>query len=301
MRERWLRLSPTHLPYDAERLLWYLGLHAVPGLESYSESPDGSPATYARVLRLPGGPGTVAIRPAPDAVGYDARLQLTRAGDRAVALAQVRRLLDLDADPGPAARHLAADPVIGPSLGARPGLRMAGSVDHVETLVRTVIGQQISLAGARTVTGQVVAALGQPLPAQLATDGLSAAFPTAAALAAAEPEHLPMPRARGRSLVAIGRAMLVQGEQLAAGSTATRDALLALPGVGPWTADYLALRVARDPDVFLPTDLAVRRALERHGLAGDPASAATAALAWAPYRSTALTHLWTDLLESRRG
>jgi AraC family transcriptional regulator of adaptative response / DNA-3-methyladenine glycosylase II len=265
----------------------------VPGLESW----DGT--VYARVLRPPGGPGTVRLTAAPG--GFDIELQLTDPADRPVALAQLTQLLDLDGDPATARRWLRADALLAPLVAARPGLRTPGSVDHVETLLRTIIGQQISLAGARAVMGRVVAAHGDPLPVTLACFGLTHSFPTPAALATADPAALPMPRARGRSVVAVAQAVLDQGEALADGRPERGADLLALPGVGPWTAAYLAFRAARDPDVFLPTDLAVRRAFEAHGLPGDARAVAARSLPWSPYRSLALMHLWTDLLEGRAG
>jgi AraC family transcriptional regulator of adaptative response / DNA-3-methyladenine glycosylase II len=286
-----LRLCPAHTPYDAGRLLWFLGLHAVPGLETW----DGT--TYARVLRLPGGPGVVRI--ALLEPGYAAELELSRPEDEAVARAQLDHLLALDADPTEAIDQLAVDPLLGPLVMARPGLRTPGSVDHVETLLRTVVGQQVSLAGARTVTGRVVAAQGDPLPEGLRTGALTHAFPTAEVLARIDPESLPMPRARGRAVVAVANAVRSGGEGVADGQPEHAAALLALPGIGPWTVAYLALRAARDPDVFLPTDLAVRRALESHGLPGDPRSALERSLDWSPFRSVALMHLWTQLLEGR--
>jgi AraC family transcriptional regulator, regulatory protein of adaptative response / DNA-3-methyladenine glycosylase II len=287
-----MRLRAAHAPYDPVRLLWFLGLHAVPGVESW----DGR--SYARVLRLPAGPGTVRLTSTDG--GYDAELRLADPGrDGDPAMAQLAHLLDLDGDPGPAVDHLDDDPVLGPLVRARPGLRTPGSVDHVETLVRTIIGQQISVSGARTVTARVVATQGVPLAHETAVDGLTHSFPTAASLAAADPESLPMPRARGRSVAAVARAVLDVGESIADGRPEHAPALLELPGIGPWTAAYVAWRSARDPDVFLPTDLGVRRSFERHGQPGDPGSVAVVAQAWSPHRSLALIHLWTDLLESR--
>src|SRR6185437_12673655 len=154
---------------------------------------------YARVLRLSGGPGVVRIRLA--GTGFDLRLELSDPADRAEAIDRVRGLLDLDGDPDAAVAALGADPLLGPLVAARPGLRAPGSADPVETLVTTIIDQQVSLAGARTVTGRVVAAYGVELPLGLAGGGLTHCFPTAAALAGADPEQLPMPRARGRSVV----------------------------------------------------------------------------------------------------
>lgn len=289
-----LQLAPDHPPYDAERLLWFLGLHAVPGIEAY----DG--ATYARVLALPGGPGLVEVRPAPG--GLRARVRVSDPADRAEAMVRVRALLDLGGDSRPAERALRRDPVLGPLVRRRPGLRMPGSVDHVETLVRTIVGQQISLAGARTVLGRVVAAYGSTLPLALAAGelGLTHSWPAPAALAVVDPLALPMPAARGRSVVAVARAVLEHGSALADGTPQRRPELLALPGVGRWTADYLAIRAAGDPDVALTTDLALRRAVERLGLPGDRASLTALAATWAPHRTPAMLQLWTDLLESRR-
>jgi AraC family transcriptional regulator of adaptative response / DNA-3-methyladenine glycosylase II len=124
--------------------------------------------------------------------------------------------------------------------------------------------------------------------------GVTALFPTAQALASADPQTLPMPRARGRSVVAVATALAGDPDLLEDDA-----ALLALPGVGPWTVAYTRLRTRADPDVFLPTDLGVRRQLEALGLPGDPRSARELSTAWAPYRTSALLHLWTALLDSR--
>jgi AraC family transcriptional regulator of adaptative response / DNA-3-methyladenine glycosylase II len=158
-----------------------------------------------------------------------------------------------------------------------------------------VLGQQISLAGAATAAGKLVRAYGELLPGGLATGEVTHLFPDAAAFAALDPETLAMPRARGRTLVGLGAAIASGDLVLRRGgdSAAAREALLALPGIGPWTADYVVMRVLGDHDVFLPTDLGVRRALERAGLPADPRSAAELAARWAPYRSYALQYLWT--------
>ena len=271
------------LPGDVPRLLTFLGLHAVPGVESW----DGE--TYARTLRLPHGPGRVELRAAPGGVAV--ALRLTDPADEAAAQTAVRHLLGADGpDPRDADTHLGADPVLGPLVAARPGLRVPGSADHAETLLRTVVGQQVSLAGARTVTGRLVAEHGDPSGG----DDLPWVFPRCEVLAAVDPATLPMPRARGRAVVAVAAAL--------AGDPSLVDddvALLALPGIGPWTVAYTRLRARRDPDVFLPTDLAVRRQLEALGRPADARAAGEHARAWAPHRSAALMHLWTELLERR--
>ena len=183
--------------------------------------------------------------------------------------------------------------MLGDLVRATPGLRVPGQVDGDETAIRTVIGQQVSVTGARTVAGRLVVEHGRPVESDV--PGLTHLFPDAATLAAADPTTLPMPRARGRALVGLaaaladGRVLLDRGPD----RDDVRRALLELPGIGPWTADYVAMRALGHPDVFLPTDLAVRRLLA--GLAtpggGDPDPER-----WRPWRSYALMHLWNTLM-----
>lgn len=276
------RLHPQG-PYDGVRLLAFLGAHAVPGVESW----DGT--TYARSMQTPAGAVVAAMTAANGGVG----VRLTGSADvEVVVLQRLAHLLALTYDTTAAERHLVGDPLVGPSVVARPGLRSPGSIEDGETLVRTVIGQQVSLAGARAVLGRVAADLGVQLPAHLQVAGVRTLFPTMAALAVVDPLRLPVPRARARAVVACAAAVA------ACGGLPQRAHLLTLSGVGAWTADYVDLRCRRDPDVFLASDLAVRRVLERAGLDGSPKAAAAMAAAWAPYRSIALIHLWTDYLES---
>lgn len=266
--------------YDGARLLAFLGAHAVPGVEHW----DGT--TYTRSLATPAGPAVISLTAAGSAV-----LASVHGGDRSV-LPRVRHLLCVTTDTAAAERHLSDDPLLGASVRTRPGLRSPGSIDDGETLVRTVVGQQVSVAGARTVLGRIAAQLGTPLPPRLADGAVRLLFPSMAALAVADPLHLPMPRGRARAVVACASAVSTSGLPDA-------GRLLALPGVGPWTADYVDLRCRQAPDVFLASDLAVRRVLERAGLDGSPRAAAALATRWAPYRSTALIHLWTTYLEER--
>lgn len=255
-------------------LLAFLGAHAVPGIETW----DGE--TYARTLALPHGPGVVRVSGDDVTLDVDPR-------DTDDAGSRVRHLLGLDDDTAPAERALAADPHVGPLVARRPGLRRPGSADHAETLVRTVVGQQVSLAGASVAAARLVEAAGTPL--ERPSSGLTHLFPTPQQLAALDPETLPMPRARGRCVVAVARALDDDPALIA-----DDDRLLALPGIGPWTVDYTRLRTRRDPDVWLGSDLAIRRQLEAMGL--EP----TVAVTWAPYRSTVMMHLWAEYLDSRR-
>ena len=284
-----LRIA-VRTPYAGRALLGFLAARAVAGVETAAVRPDGS-GSYARTLDLPHGWGTVRLEltDLPDVgTGFvSASFALEDVRDTAAAVARVRRLLDGDCDPVAVADHFAGDPVLGPLVRARPGLRVPGHPSGEEIAVRAVLGQQVSVAGARTVAARLVAEHGRPIGTGI--DELTHLFPDPASIAALDPERLPMPRARGRSLVGLCAA-LADGD-LALDRGPDRDdvrrRLLELPGIGPWTADYIALRALGHPDVFLPTDLGVRHALARHPGA-DPDD-------WRPWRSYALLHLWTSL------
>ena len=279
-----LRL-PVRPPFDGAGLMRMLAVKSVPGVE---EADDTS---YRRALLLPHGEGTVRLRDAGDHVACD--LTLADPRDVVPAVARVRRLLDLDADSAAVDELLGSDPALAPLVAAWPGMRVPGAVDGLEMAVRAVIGQQVSVAGARTVAARLAATYGKPVTA---TDGSTVThhFPTAEAFAALDPATLPMPRSRGRTLVALCTAVAEGRLDLDAGADRdeTTAQLLALPGVGPWTADYVRMRGLGDPDVLLTTDLGVRRGLERLGLADDSRSALAHGERWRPWRSYALMHLW---------
>ena len=171
---------------------------------------------------------------------------------------------------------------------------MPGQVDGDETAIRTVVGQQVSVTGARTVTGRLVAAYGTPFETD--TPGLTHLFPSAATLASVDPEALPMPRSRGRALTGLAAALAAGDVALDRGADRdeVRAALVALPGIGPWTADYVAMRALGHPDVFLPTDIGVRNAIA--GLGHDPAAVIADGDRWRPWRYYALMHLWNTLM-----
>ncbi len=273
-------------PCDVAASLEFLGVRAVPGVEEY----DG--ATYRRALALPRGQGVVALSPDAGFVRADLRLDDVR--DLATAVARCRRLLDLDADPVAVRDALAEDRVLGELVRKSPGRRSPGAVDGDELAVRAILGQQVSVAGARGTAGKLVARYGKPLTAP--SGAITHLFPSSATLADVGPAELPMPRSRGRAIVTVATTLAAGGVRLDGG--ADRDeveaALLALPGIGPWTTSYLRMRALGDPDAFLPTDLGVRRGLEAAGQPGDPASARVAAEAWRPWRSYAVHHLWSN-------
>jgi AraC family transcriptional regulator of adaptative response / DNA-3-methyladenine glycosylase II len=273
-------------PIDAAALLAFFAARAVPGVEEVAGD------TYRRSLPLAGGPATIELRLAEDAVS--ARLHLTDPADLPAAEAAARLIADLDADPAAVVGALGDDPLLGAAAHADPGLRVPGNPDAAEVAVRAVIGQQVSVAGARTIAGRLVAEHGEPLAR--AVGAVTHAFPSPAALAAVDPESLPMPRSRGRALTGLAAA-LADGELVLdrADPAAAHAGLVALPGIGPWTAAYVCMRALGDRDAFLPTDLGVHRGLERLGADGSPKAAATLAASWRPYRAYALHHLWTTL------
>ena len=274
-------------PFDGDALFGFLAARAVPGVESV----DGD--TYRRSLRLARGLGVVSI--AVHGSTVTCALHLDDLADAQAAVQRTRRLLDLDCDPATVRGHLGSHPLLAELLVKRPGLRAPGHPDGAELLVRAVMGQQISVAGARTLAARLVAAHGEPLAAVVG--GVTHAFPSAATIAGLSPQEFAMPRARGAALidacakVADGAIVLDAGSERAE----ARLALEAVKGIGPWTAGYVAMRALGDPDVFLPTDVGVRHALAALGADPTPRGAIALAEAWRPWRSYALHHLWASL------
>jgi len=268
-------------PFAGRQLFEHLGARAVPGVELW----DGK--TYHRALDLPNGHGTVVAHPTDDHV--QATFRLTDWRDLAPAVGRMRRVLDLDADPVAIDEQLGADPALAPLIAAAPGLRAAGSVDPYETLVRAIVGQQVSVAGARTVTGRVAEAIAEPLTIE--HPGLTHVFPSMQRLAAADPGVFPMPTARAATLQRVGEAVVSGQLVLDAGvdRQAVIEQLVARKGIGPWTAQYVVMRGLGDPDVFLDTDLGVRHALTALDLSPDVAER------WRPWRTYAMHHLWATL------
>ncbi|WP_436982233.1 AlkA N-terminal domain-containing protein [Streptomyces sp. enrichment culture] len=280
-------------PYAAREIFDFLGRRAIAGIEEMTGEPGDR--LYRRSLDLPHGSGIAEVGEHAGKGWLPARLLLTDLRDLTTAVQRLRRLFDLDADPYAVAERFAADPHLGPLAAARPGLRSPGAAQPHELAVRAVLGQQITVSGARTLGGTLVAAYGKPLPAP---DGaLTHVFPTADALADAPLGELGMPGARRRTLRTLCAALADGTVTLDPGADrdATEAALLALPGIGPWTAGYLRMRALGDPDVFLPGDAGVR-----HGLAGIGATAADAE-GWRPWRSYAVHHLWQVTPAARTG
>ena len=275
-----LRLA-CRAPFDGEALIGFLAARAIPGVESV----EG--LTYRRSLDLAGGGAAVELTPEPPDAVVLCRLRLDDPGDLDAAVARCRRLLDLDADPAAVAAHLEPDPVLGELVRRRPGLRVPGCADGFELAVRAIVGQQVSVAGARTILGRLAARYGRG-PGR---------FPGPRVLAEVDPEALPFPRTRGEALRELAR--LAAGGELdldaGADPQAARAKLLGIRGIGPWTAAYIAMRALGDPDAWLPGDVGVRHALERLGQPPGEAVALRLAEAWRPWRSYAVMHLWAGL------
>ncbi|ROS76473.1 DNA-3-methyladenine glycosylase 2 family protein [Cellulomonas sp. PhB143] len=289
---------PVREPFDAAGIFAFLAARAVDGVEVVTRT------GYARTLALPGGPATVRAGWAPGTARgparFTLRLHLTSLADLPAATARVRRLFDLDADPQAVDGALAQDPALAPGVRAVPGIRVPGAAEPHEILFRALVGQQISVRAARTHLGRL-AALGSAVPTSPVpgvgpsptSPGLpSRLFPTAAQIAERGHEVLTGPRARVAAILGAARA-LASGELTISAADDPDDLrrrLLAMPGIGPWTAAYVAMRVLGDPDVLLATDLVLRAGARAVGLP-DPVPD-DVARRWAPWRSYASMHLW---------
>jgi len=275
-----LRL-PARPPFDGSGLLRFLADHAVAGLETADDD------SFERRVRLPG--GSAWVRLTLDAAsaglgpaGIRCEARLDNLADVATLVTRVRRLFDLDADSVAIDSALSADPALAARVAALPGLRLPGSLDAEETLFRTLVGQQISVAAARTVLGRITRELGG--------GGL---FPTAADIAGSS-GVIRGPASRVRTIMGVAEAAAAGDLALDVGTPVEEFTarLVALPGIGPWTAGYLAMRVLGNPDVLLDSDLVVLQSAERLGLPATRRSIAAHGERWAPWRSYATLHLW---------
>lgn len=263
-------------PLDTGALVDFLRIRAIPGVE---ECADGA---YSRALRLPHGTATVTLTPARDHIA--ARLRLADLRDLAPAVARCRRLLDLDADPAAVDGVLAADPALAADVAAHPGVRVPRAPDGFEIAVRGIVGQQVSVAGARTLLARLVR--GDP--------GLTP-FPDPETVLALPDDVFAMPARRRQTIRSVAAAVAAGELDLDSGADRTEVTarLREIPGIGEWTADYVGLRGLGDPDAFLATDLGARRGAAALGLPDQPADLAThAGKHWAPWRSYALIRLW---------
>lgn len=283
---------PTAAPFAAPALHAFLTERSLDSLDAPTDR------GLRRALRTRHGHGVIEItfpeasqgadRPAEGSVIIHCSVHLSEPEDLDEVVRALRAWLDLDADSTRIDAQLGADPYLTSRVRAQPGLRVPGTLDPFETACRAVIGQQVSVAGARTVASRLVSALGEPL--RIADGQLTRLFPTPAAIRTAPDELFAMPQARRTALRTLAAAIEEGTVDLTVRAdnppAMIRAALLNLKGIGPWTADYIAMRALGDRDVFLGTDLGVVRAL------ANTTSAPVDPTRWQPYRSYALHHLW---------
>jgi AraC family transcriptional regulator of adaptative response / DNA-3-methyladenine glycosylase II len=274
-------------PYDWPALLRFLGARAVPGVELVRGD------TYLRTARVGPHRGWLAITPIAGRAALRAEISLSLSGALMPLRARLRRVFDLDAQPTTIAAHLARDPMLAARVEARPGLRVPGAFDGFEAAMRAVLGQQVSVAAATTLAGLLAARFGAPIATP--HPELTRLAPAPERIAAVPEDAVAaigVPKSRARTMIHLARA--VSSGELSLDPSGeidgALDRLVALPGIGPWTAHYLAMRAFGWPDAFPETDLGVRRALG--GVSGR--AARVLAEPWRPWRAYGVTHLWTS-------
>jgi AraC family transcriptional regulator of adaptative response / DNA-3-methyladenine glycosylase II len=277
-------------PLDWDALLAFLAGRAIPGVERVAGG------EYHRGVTLGERAGWLSVRRDPKRNALRASVSLSLAPALTIVVSRLRSLFDLDAQPMLIDEHLGRDPVLEPFVRAHPGLRVPGAFDAFEMAVRAILGQQVSVAAATTLSGRLVRRFGRRTEAREETAGLGWEFPTATRLAEASVDEIAaegMPGARARTILELSRAV-ARGELALTPGSAPNDVierLVALPGIGPWTAHYVALRALRWPNAFPAADLGVRKAL---GVSSVKAAEERAAR-WEPWRAYGVLHLWTSL------
>jgi 3-methyladenine DNA glycosylase/8-oxoguanine DNA glycosylase len=282
-------------PFDAEETFGFFAARALPGVEKA----DGN--SYERGFRERGRAGTLRVELAGRGRSHSLSMEFPAWANAEDLSKRAGRLFDHMANPRAIGRVLSKDPLLAPLVARRPGLRVPGAWDPFEVSVRAVLGQQISVAGARTLAGRLVALCGRPLPKNLARHGLTHVFPSPAAVADADVASIGLPRARAEALRGFARAVADGSFVLAAphGLDEFEERLTALPGFGPWTAHVVALRALGEGDAFPDGDLGLVKAMERAGVKRNRIAAR--AERWRPYRAYATLHLWASLADGKGG
>ena len=270
-------------PYPWDWLIGFLERRAIPGVEEVAGG------AYRRTVAVDGTATVIEVRPGPGG------RCLVASCERPIGrfAGRLRRQFDLDAEPAAIDGHLSADALLAPLVAARPGLRVPGAWDPFELAVRAIVGQQVSVAAATTVTGRIAGRFGKALAVGDGT--LRCLFPTPDRLADADVAAAGMPGKRGNTIAGFARAVAAGEVELdgALGLDALVARLCALPGIGPWTANYIAMRGLGEADAFPIGDLGLVRALEARGEAVSDKDIARRAEAWRPWRAYATMHLWS--------
>jgi AraC family transcriptional regulator, regulatory protein of adaptative response / DNA-3-methyladenine glycosylase II len=286
---------PFAAPYDWPAMISFLRTRAIVGVEEIDDR------TYRRTIEIDGTHGLVSVRPASDGASHLlASLRLAKLSALPAIVARLRRVFDLGADPGTIASHLSEDPSLAPLIAARPGLRVPGGWDGFEMAIRAILGQQVTLAAARGLAAKLVAAYGEALSFDTSwadpPGGLRLVFPRPERLVDVNlAATLGMPRARAAAITSLARAA-VEDKRLfhptrSLDETVAR--LRSLPGIGEWSAQYIAMRWLREPDAFPAADIGLRRAMAVDGTRPSPTELLRAAERWRPWRAYAAQHLWT--------
>ncbi len=273
----------------------FLAPRAIPGVEIVNAT------GYHRAVWLDGAGGVVTVSPAPRGSYLVATVRATAAAPRGPIVERLRRLFDLDTDIEAVENHLRRDRRLAASIAARSGLRVPGAWDTFELAVRAMLGQQVSVAAATTLAGRLVAAYGHAIGDAGADPGRI--FPAPASLARADLTAIGLPRARARAISALAGAVLADPALLepADALEGTVEKLCRLPGIGPWTAHYVAMRALRQADAFPAADLGILRALGTPPERATPAQTVLMARRWRPWRAYAVMHLWADGNAALRG
>jgi len=281
---------PFSPPYDWRGMIDFLAARAIPGVET------ASAAGYRRTFALDKAQGVVEVQPESGESHLLATIHTSEIVPVATIVARLRRLFDLDSDIAAVDAHLATDPLLARRVHDRPGMRVPGAWDGFELAVRAVLGQQVSVAAATTFAGRLAAAHGR----RLKLDGVDAGggpqliFPTAATIGGADLTRVGLTRARAGTLQTLGVAMTAEADLLGAYDTLDEavEKLSALPGIGPWTAQYIAMRALRQPDAFPAADLGLLRAMATTSGRPNSAQLLRTAEAWRPWRAYAAIRLW---------
>jgi AraC family transcriptional regulator of adaptative response / DNA-3-methyladenine glycosylase II len=286
-----IKLSlPYRPPYDWEAMLGFLSKRAIPGVERVSDQ------RYCRTIEMGDVVGTMEAQNLPDQTSLRVTVAIPRIDNLATIIARTRHLFDLRADPIAINRALFQDSDLAPLVHQRPGLRVPGAWDGFEIAIRAILGQQISVDAATNLAGKLVDSLGTPVPESLRKEQLTRTFPNPAAFRLDRVIALGIPHKRAEAIVTLAEATVRNPHLFAAKSSldAAVQELRSLPGIGEWTAQYIAMRVLRESDAFLAGDVALQRILAAGETRPDSQQLLARAEAWRPWRAYATLHLWTS-------